>query len=147
VRVDVNISTWNGSQGEIIVPYLSCRVTEIEGSFGSMTRFGTPFDNGDDRKQYKNALISDELFDTMQQAMGIAVEKCMDEFEKGGTTSIITNKYLSDSRRLSKIADITMNKAIAVSKTETKKEEITQSETIKNLLLGTTKTQEQEQKQ
>jgi len=153
-RVDINISLWSdeGEQGTVIMPYLSGRVIEIEGGFGSMQRFGTSFDNGNDRLQYKNTLINEDLFETINIAMGLAVDECIEAAEKGEVTLVAGNKYLTDPKRLSKLTDVLMQKAsVEQAKKDASKpkagEGVSTSDKVKNILFPEQKAQEEQSQQ
>ncbi len=141
MRIDANVSLWDNEkgQGAVVIPYLSCRTIEIEGGFGSMIRFGTPFDNDNDRKQYKNALISEDLWETMQEALGAAADACINAAEKGEVSAISANKHISDPKRLSKITDMLMQKAETAAKLKPavkSKGTVQNADKVKNILFA-----------
>lgn len=98
MRLDISVSHYDETtgQGEFVMPYLSGRVIQIKGSFGSRTIVATPFDN-DTVRQYKNALVSQDIWDAMKESIKIAIHEAVECSKNGKTMATASNSEFIDN--------------------------------------------------
>jgi len=106
MRLDISVSHYNGdTQGDYLLPYLSGRVVQIKGSFGSRTIVATPFDNETNR-QYKNALISQDIWDAMKESIKEAIKNAMECAKLGkAPATAINSEYIENADEFMTLAE------------------------------------------
>lgn len=97
MRLDISVSHYEKDvQGSFLMPYLSGRVVQIKGSFGSRTIIATPFDN-DTNRQYKNALIEQDIWDAMKVAIKLAITDAIESAKTGKVSASAANSEFIDN--------------------------------------------------
>jgi len=105
-RVDASVSLWDGKkQGPHVIPYLSLTVMGTETPTGQSSVFlSSKVDNDNNRVQYKNFLLSDDVNDTLKKEFERATEEYIEKVKNGISIVTVnsTVKHAEDFINLSK---------------------------------------------
>lgn len=144
MRLDISVAHFDsekGIQGSFLMPYLSGRVVQIKGSFGSRTIIATPFDN-DSNRQYKNALIEQDIWDAMKSAIKFAIKDATECAKSGKVMATAANSEYIDNAddflaMAEKVAAITPQKTATAGEAGASSISAQNAEMVDKLLNGT----------
>lgn len=137
--IDASVATYGeNGQGEFVIPIASCRILEIRGSFGKRMMIATPFDNDNDRKQYKNLVVSDEIASALTKACGLASKDAMKAVAEGGSSRVVIapQEIADEAMELSALADKLASAALAESAKNTANEAPSQNNELAERILN-----------
>ena len=91
MRMDVAVHEYHDKkQGDAVIPYLSMRVLSIKSAKAGLRQFLSGLDN-DSNRQYKNLIVSDQIWQAIGQECTRAIEESIKRENTGEQITIVSN--------------------------------------------------------
>lgn len=108
IRLDIALHEWDDKQdkqGDTIIPLMTARVMTNRKN-GVERQFFVGIDNPSNR-QYKNLILSDEIWKATEQACALAIDEAISREIEGKRLTIVSNvNLIGDASRFAQAADI-----------------------------------------